>query len=197
MDKIEEVKKIYPGYFDGDALEFKLCCSHCFNYPCSAPDFCEKAKAYVKDSQLFEPKPSGRLLTENLHHLFCQHCKALQKTNDTLVECWYNPLDEEKRLAFCAANIDAVNELYAKTASIVEIKADHAGYLRGYAQAEQSQTARIEALIEEIENLIIGVEGCEFEERLDGDKGCLVLDMNRNQWDEFKATHTSKGDDNG
>ena len=53
---------------------------------------------------------------------------------------------------------------------------------------------KIEALIEEIDNLIIGVDGCEFEERLNGDKGCIVLDMNRNQWEalKVKATHTSK-----
>ncbi len=53
--------------------------------------------------------------------------------------------------------------------------------------AQDAKTARI--LIEKIDNLIIGVDGCDFGERLDGDKGCLVLDMNQNQWNKFKATH--------
>ena len=42
--------------------------------------------------------------------------------------------------------------------------------------------AGIKEAVEFINNLIIGIEGCEFEERLDGDKGCIVLDMNENQW---------------
>ena len=37
-------------------------------------------------------------------------------------------------------------------------------------------------VVEFIDNLIIGIEGCKFEERFDGDKGCIVLDMNKNQW---------------
>jgi hypothetical protein len=37
-------------------------------------------------------------------------------------------------------------------------------------------------VVEFVDNLIIGVEGCKFEERLDGDKGCIVLDMNDNRW---------------
>ena len=65
-------------------------------------------------------------------------------------------------------------------------------FCKGYREAVDDSSircqARIEALIEEIDNLIIGVDGCEFEKRLDGDKGCLVLDMNQNQWDEFRAT---------
>ena len=40
----------------------------------------------------------------------------------------------------------------------------------------------IEEAAEFISMLIIGVEGVEFEERFDGDKGCLLLDMNENQW---------------
>ncbi len=39
-----------------------------------------------------------------------------------------------------------------------------------------------------IDNLIIGVDGCKFEQRLDGDKGCLVLDMNDNQWQDQKKS---------
>jgi len=37
-------------------------------------------------------------------------------------------------------------------------------------------------VVEFVSSLIIGIDGCKFEERLDGDKGCLVLDMNENQW---------------
>ena len=51
------------------------------------------------------------MLKEKAGILFCQHCKSLQKTNNTVVECWYNPLDDEKKYAFCAANEDAVESL--------------------------------------------------------------------------------------
>ena len=47
---------------------------------------------------------------------------------------------------------------------------------------ENAHKAGIGKVAEFIDDLIIGVEGCEFEERLDGDKGCIVLDMNENQW---------------
>ena len=53
-----------------------------------------------------------------LQHLFCQHCKALQKTNDTVVECWYNPLDYDGVFAFCAANEDAINQILAQCPDI-------------------------------------------------------------------------------
>jgi len=42
--------------------------------------------------------------------------------------------------------------------------------------------AGIKEVAEFINDLIIRIEGCTFEERLDGDKGCIVLDMNENQW---------------
>uniref|UniRef100_A0A6M3Y4C6 Uncharacterized protein n=1 Tax=viral metagenome TaxID=1070528 RepID=A0A6M3Y4C6_9ZZZZ len=45
----------------------------------------------------------------------------------------------------------------------------------------------IEEIFNELNELIIGIEGCKFEERLDGDKGCIVLDMNENQWQAFWA----------
>lgn len=48
---------------------------------------------------------------EEIQHLWCQHCKALQRSNNTVVECWYNPLDKEAP-AFCAANEDAVKQIY-------------------------------------------------------------------------------------
>ncbi len=46
---------------------------------------------------------------EAVQHLWCQHCKAMQKTNDTVVECWYNAFAVEGDYAFCAANEDAVD----------------------------------------------------------------------------------------
>jgi len=49
---------------------------------------------------------------ERIQHLWCQHCKALQKTNETVVECWYNPLSNEEHYAFCAANEDAVDAIF-------------------------------------------------------------------------------------
>ncbi len=73
-----------------------------------------------------------------------------------------------------------------------EFNPDYLDFQKGVEVSKELCLARIGALIEEIEDLIIGVDGCKFEERLDGDKGCLVLDMNQNQWDEFKATHTSR-----
>ena len=47
----------------------------------------------------------------SLNRLWCQHCKAMQKTNNTVVDCWYNPLDEDKRHAFCASSTDAIDGL--------------------------------------------------------------------------------------
>ena len=47
---------------------------------------------------------------------------------------------------------------------------------------EEGKQAGIKEVVEFINNLIIGIDGCRFEERLDGDKGCIVLDMNENQW---------------
>ena len=41
-------------------------------------------------------------------------------------------------------------------------------------------------VVEFIDDLIIGIDNCKFEERLNGDKGCIVLDMNENQWQAFK-----------
>ena len=48
-------------------------------------------------------------------------------------------------------------------------------------QRKIAREARRE-VVEFINNLIIGIDGCKFEERFDGDKGCIVLDMNENQW---------------
>jgi len=66
-----------------------------------------------------------------------------------------------------------------------------AGEDKGYAQARnhcedillpQERQAGIKEVVDWIDYLIIGIDGCKFEERLDGDKGCIVLDMNENQW---------------
>ena len=43
-------------------------------------------------------------------------------------------------------------------------------------------------VVEFIDDLIIGIDGCKFGERLDGDKGCIVLDMNENQWQAQKKS---------
>jgi len=64
-------------------------------------------------------------IREAMQHLWCQHCKALQKANYTGVECWYNPLAEEGAFAFCAANEDAISEILRKQVSQgVVIKVD-------------------------------------------------------------------------
>jgi len=46
-----------------------------------------------------------------LHQMFCQHCKAMQKVNGTLVPCWYNPLEHGAEFAFCASSCDVVDAL--------------------------------------------------------------------------------------
>jgi len=50
-------------------------------------------------------------IRQGIQHLWCQHCKALQKSSGCQVECWYNPLDAEGHFAFCAANDDAVDAI--------------------------------------------------------------------------------------
>jgi len=53
-----------------------------------------------------------------LQHLWCQHCKALQKSSGCEVRCWYNPLDAEEHFAFCAANHDAVEVILAQMVDV-------------------------------------------------------------------------------
>lgn len=43
--------------------------------------------------------------------IFCQHCKALQKTNKTAVDCLYNPLIHGQEHAFCASCLDTVKAI--------------------------------------------------------------------------------------
>ena len=52
-------------------------------------------------------------------------------------------------------------------------------------EAEIKKAGRKE-VVEFVDDLIIGIDNCKFEERLDGDKGCIVLDMNENQWQAQK-----------
>ena len=77
---------------------------------------------------------------------------------------------------------------YSKDLSVCP---NHTIFQRGKATNEilALHQKEIEKLFEEIDSLIIGVEGCKFEERLDGDKGCLVLDMNQNQWQALKSRY--------
>lgn len=86
------------------------------------------SKEQVED-YLRKPKPSGRLLT------------------DVELKEWI--LERTGCTYLFDGHRGVLLDLIAKTAAIVEIKADHEGYLRGYAQAEQSQTARIEALTQD------------------------------------------------
>jgi len=51
---------------------------------------------------------------------------------------------------------------------------------------DEGKKKGIREVVEWIDGLIIGVDNCKFEERLDGDKGCIVLDMNENQWQAQK-----------
>lgn len=48
---------------------------------------------------------------EKIAPLWCQHCKAIQKTHNTPVACWYNPFLEDKRHAFCGSCLDAVMDI--------------------------------------------------------------------------------------
>lgn len=42
-----------------------------------------------------------------VQHLFCQHCRAVQKVMNVVADCWYNPLDQDAP-AFCASNEDFI-----------------------------------------------------------------------------------------
>lgn len=67
-----------------------------------------------KACQLLPQPLADKELREKLQHLWCQHCKALQKSNEALVvDCWYNPLDADKAYAFCATNCDAIDQILA------------------------------------------------------------------------------------
>ena len=147
---------------------------------CNQGEFLGSCKFGVEDiCPAFKPQPdqSGLLTDEEL--------RGTSPSGSWYVGC----LQCAKRVAKAQRDLTAKtvkDEWRVKASDLVAMRAEI---------AEKKCQARIEALIEEIANLIIGVEGCEFEERLIGDKGCLVLDMNQNQWDDFKAKYTSKGDE--
>lgn len=46
-------------------------------------------------------------------HLFCQHCKAIQKVTGITANCLYNPLSEDYEHAWCASCADAVKAILA------------------------------------------------------------------------------------
>ena len=65
-------------------------------------------------------------LRAKIQHLWCQHCRALQKSSEVLIiDCWYNPFDEEAP-AFCAANEDAIDEIlkFIKEAGYRKLKGE-------------------------------------------------------------------------
>jgi hypothetical protein len=45
---------------------------------------------------LEELKLTDEEISVKLRAIFCQHCKAIQKTSGMLVKCWWNPLRELK-----------------------------------------------------------------------------------------------------
>lgn len=60
-------------------------------------------------------------MREGIQHLWCQHCRALQKVYEIPVECWYNPLDRDAP-AFCASNEDAIDAFFAKIFTPEQLK---------------------------------------------------------------------------
>jgi len=98
-----EVIACYEGLNKADkaSLDRPAICRDCptFEEGCegSNQEDCER-----RDTEARQPD------REKIQHLWCQHCKALQKSNDTVVKCWYNPLDADRAFAFCAANEDAI-----------------------------------------------------------------------------------------
>ena len=49
--------------------------------------------------------PTRESIREGTQHLFCQHCRAIQKVMNVQADCRYNPLDKETP-AFCSSNED-------------------------------------------------------------------------------------------
>lgn len=58
-----------------------------------------------------------------------------------------------------------------------------------YGEAQKVIGMVAEEIFGEIDDLIIGIDNCVFDERLDGDKGCIVLDMNENQYKTLKEKY--------
>ena len=105
------------------------------------------------------------------------------KAKDTVMtwketcECSHNPNQELRERDICEAQAE------------ISFKA---GYEQSvldndnWAKADYGYKLGMREVMEFIDNLIIGIDNCKFEERLNGDKGCIVLDMNENQWQAFK-----------
>ena len=49
-----------------------------------------------------------QVLTEKMADGFCQHCRSIQKVYGYKVKCWYNPLTEKGKHAWCASCLDLV-----------------------------------------------------------------------------------------
>lgn len=101
---------------------------------------------------------------EKIQHLWCQHCKALQKSNGTVVECWYNPLALESP-AFCAANEDAVTEIHEVYKAL------------GYVQLDSDQS--LPKLIEVLGDLPLPKHMCYADGVKDGQQTMLKQNWKR------------------
>lgn len=67
---------------------------------------------------------------ENACRLWCQHCKAMQKSKDLVVECWRVP-GTERDTAFCASCTDAVDAILSTCQPVPtnELTAEEADHL--------------------------------------------------------------------
>ena len=112
---------------------------------------------------------------------------------------WEETVMKDEEIMDCqgtTATCDDNSKAIARTqAQLTGDKAFMAGYKSGFNDCiksslendfEGGKQVGIREVVEFIDNLIIGIEGCKFEERFDGDKGCIILDMNENQWQSQK-----------
>ena len=187
MDKIEKVKKILYKHWHIVVADVPL-----ERFTDTTLD-----KLTEEICQLFEPKPDqSRLLTPEELNVALKYPKLLNTHP-------YNDLPashQERIQRAIKAQRDLTAEI--KDAELCEVLNEKSNeYCNQIIALKEELQAKCQvgkaALIEEIDRLIIGIDGCEFEERLDGDKGCIVLDMNQNQWEalKVKATQKEKKDD--
>jgi hypothetical protein len=66
----------------------------------------------IKQGVESEVDYTNGLTEEAVKDLWCQHCKALQKSSDISVECWMNPFD---KTGYCAACEDAAQAILSLT----------------------------------------------------------------------------------
>ena len=88
-------------------------------------------------------------------------------------------MPDGKDMVNYVVKLDGLYQMILKTGTEVGLKSVILGH---EFFAKQAKLDAIREVVGFINNLIIGTEGCAFEERLDGDKGFLCLDMNENQW---------------